>query len=184
MKSKITTLTLLLFSTLGSLISQNAPKHEFRIGMGTALLGTGDMRCLALENEYNYRLNPYFRVGLGIQAGNSENGVFIHSNLRQVGLNLHFSPFKNTGKNDFRIGTGLNYYRVYNVYASSTIYQNGVIIGETIVRGHEKSAGLAINLEYSRMFHSNLSWGIKAYSNPYFNGDIQSGILLKAGLLF
>jgi hypothetical protein len=168
----------------GQLMSQSTARHEFRLGFGPSLLGTGDMRCLAIENEYNYRLNSYFKIAAAVQVGSSENGVFIHSNFRQAGLNLYLSPFKNTGKGDFRIGTGLNYYRAYNVYAGSTTIVNGVIVDETIVRGWEKSAGVAIQMEYSRMVTSALSLGLKAYSNPYFNGDIQSGILLRAGILF
>jgi hypothetical protein len=78
----------------------------------------------------------------------------------------------------------LNYYRVYNVFASSTTIVNGVIVDETLVRGSEKSAGVAIQIEYSRMVTSALSLGLKAYSNPYFNGDIKRGFLLRAGILF
>ena len=174
----------LILIQFGPGISQTLPRHEFRLGFGPSLLGTGDMRCLAIENEYNYRLNSYFKIAAAVQLGSSENGVFIHSNFRQAGLNLYLSPSKNNGKGDFRIGTGLNYYRVYNVFASSTTSVNGVVVDETIVRGWEKSAGAAIQMEYSRMVTSALSLGLKAYSNPYFNGDIQSGILLRAGILF
>lgn len=174
----------LIFIQIGQGLSQTAPRHEFRLGLGPSLLGTGDMRCLAIENEYNYRLNSYFKIGAALQSGNSENGAFIHSNFRQAGIHLYLSPFKNTGEGDFRMGTGLNYYRVYNVYASSTTFVNGVIVDETIVRESEKSAGVTIQMEYSRMVTSVLSLGLKAYSNPYFNGDIQSGILLRAGILF
>ena len=78
----------------------------------------------------------------------------------------------------------MNYYRVYNVFASSTTIVNGVIVDETLVRGSEKSAGVAIQIEYSRMVTSALSLGLKAYSNPYLNGDIKRGLLLRAGILF
>lgn len=168
----------------GGLFSQSLPKNEFRAGVGTALLGTGDMHCLTVENEYNRRLNPYFRLGMALQTGNSENGVYLHSNFRQAGVNLQFSPFKNTGNHDLRFGAGLNMYRGYYIYALETMYVNGIIVDEIIKRDHSNSLGVSISVEFSRMITPSLNWGFKVYTNPYLNGDIQSGLLLRGGVLF
>jgi hypothetical protein len=138
--------------------------------VGTSLLGTGDMHTLMLENELNYFISNSFATSISLGYGRSNYGVFETASFVQGNLNIYFSPFKNNKKNDFRIGTGLSYYNVSDGSERSSDYQT------------RNSVGVNIILEHTYLLTERLRLGVKAFTQPYENGDINSGVLLKMGI--
>lgn len=179
------TKTLLFFAAaLISMTAQGQQKTEkldLRLGSGISLLGSGDMVTFVYENELNYKLNNYLTGATSINFGRSTSGVYENSAFTQGNLNIFLSPFKNNKKSDFRIGTGLTYYSVSDAYETSMSWVNGQLVN--VVYGIETRNSLGINvvIEQSSMITDKLFWGAKLYSQPYFNGDINTGLTFKLG---
>jgi hypothetical protein len=181
MQSKTLLLVTTLFLSLTAKGQEKSEKLDFRIGSGVSLLGSGDMTTFVYENELNYKLNNYLTSAVSINLGRSNYGVYENSAFTQGNLNIFLSPFKNNKKSDFRIGTGLSYYSVSDAYATSRSYENGQLVA--VVYGIEtrNSYGINVIIEKSSMITDKLFWGAKLYSQPYFNGDINTGLTFKLG---
>ena len=149
---------------------------DVRVGTGISILGTGDMLTTVFENELNYKINNYITGGSSINFGNSTNGVHKSSSFVQGNLNLFFSPFKNSVKNDFRIGAGMSYYKINDfkrVSSMNDIYYHN---------SNRISLGYNFIIEDSYTFKNKFIIGAKLYTQPYQNGDINSGFMIKTGL--
>jgi len=155
---------------------------DFRFGVGTSLLGTGDMQTIMFENEANIKWNRYFTLGAGLGYAKSDDGVFEQASFIQLNTNVYISPFKNSRKNDFRVGTGLSWYSVSDVYQSSATYQNGQLIDSEYVFDKRSSIGFNIIIENTYSIGEKFLLGLKLFTQPYQNGDINSGIMLKFGI--
>lgn len=176
-------LTFILFIIVTQLNAQDANKKlDFKFGVGKSLLGTGDMRTINFENEINYKINNYFSSSFTLNFGYSDYGVFKTSTYFQGNLNVFISPFKNNKKNDFRIGTGLSIMNVFDSYYIP--HDDGVVLNQSSAYYFDKrnSSGLNIIIEDTYSFKGKYLIGLKLYSQPYFNGDLNTGILLKIGL--
>ena len=172
-------ITLIAFS-LPVMGQKKTGNLDFRLGAGGSLLGTGDMMAFNYENEINYKLSRYFTWSTSINLGRSNYGVSETASFVQGNLNIFLSPFKNNRRFDFRIGTGLTYYNISDSYASSQRWEEGVLVYQ-----HEfdkrNSFGCNIMIENSYSLTNRLFIGLKLFTQPYFNGDINSGIFLKLG---
>ncbi len=178
-------LFLLLFSGV-SLCTQaqngeNHHKFDMRFGVGVSLLGTGDYVALNFSNELNYRLSRYFTAAVSVQYGRSggqekSRGGFSSSSFVGGNVNLFLSPFTNIQKNDFRLGGGFSYYGVSDVFLPG----KGAISYTA-----EKRASLGFNViaEDTFMVSQRLMLGVKLFMQPYTNGDINSGLLFKLGVV-
>jgi hypothetical protein len=155
---------------------------DFRFGVGTSLLGTGDMQTIIFENEANFKLNRYFTLGAGLAYAKSDDGVFEQASFIQLNTNVYISPFKNSSKNEFRVGTGLSWYSVSDVYQSSATYQNGQLIDSEYEFDKRSSIGFNIIIENTYSIKEKYLLGLKLFTQPYQNGDINSGIMLKFGI--
>jgi hypothetical protein len=166
-----------------SVNAQNVePKFDIRFGVGTSLLGSGDMRTVMFENELNYFINNFFSTSISAGYGRSNSGVFETSSFVQGNLNIYISPFKNSKKNDFRIGTGMSYMNISDSYLESVNYENGIIIDEDYRFDNRNSIGINIILENTYSITDKIMLGLKLFTQPYKNGDINSGLMLKLGL--
>ncbi len=174
-------ITLIVFS-LPVIGQEKVDKLDLRFGAGISLLGTGDMVTFNYENEINYKLNKYLTSSLSINLGRSNYGVFETASFTQGNLNLYLSPFKNNKRFDFRIGTGLTYYGISDAYEQYVEYINGQLVDVDYTFEKRNSFGYNIVIENSYLLTDRFLIGIKLFSQPYFNGDINSGILLKLGL--
>jgi hypothetical protein len=174
-------ITLIVFS-LPVIGQEKADKLDLRLGAGISLLGRGDMRTFNYENEINYTLNNYFSSSLSINLGRSNYGVFEMASFTQGNLNFYLSPFKNNKRFDFRIGTGLTYYGISDSYKHYYEYINGQLVNIDYTFENRISFGYNIVIENSYLLTDRFLIGIKLFSQPYFNGDKNSGILLKLGL--
>ena len=75
---------------------------DIRLGVGSTILGTGDMTTIAFENELNYRISSYFTTALSAGYGRSNDGIYETASYLLGNLNVFPSPYKNIGRNDFR----------------------------------------------------------------------------------
>jgi len=174
-------ITAILFS-LTAKGQEKVGKLDFRIGCGVSLLGSGDMTTFVYENELNYKINNYLTSAVSINLGRSNYGAYKNSAFTQGNLNILLSPFKNNKKSDFRIGTGLTYYTVSDAYITSSSYRNGQVVDVVYNIESRNSYGINVVIENTSRISDKLFWGAKLYTQPYFNGDINTGILLKLGM--
>jgi len=160
----------------------NQKKFDIKFGVGISLLGTGDMTTINFENELNYKISQYFSTSFTLNYGRSNSGVYETSSYFQGNLNIFISPFKNSRKNDFRIGTGFSIMNISDSYYFSQ--DSGAGTGQTSPYNFDKrnSYGFNIIIEDTYSIKDRYLIGLKLFTQPYTNGDINSGILLKCGL--
>lgn len=175
-------LMFLLFSI--PLFAQDETKNfDVRFGVGPTILGTGDMRTITLENELNFSINPYFTTALSANFGRSNRGVYGTASYIQGNLNIFLSPFKNTRRNDFRVGTGVSFNNVSDVRVLSSRSNSQGEVTEIEYGFDERSSyGYNIILEDTYTVKSKYLLGFKVFTQSFFSGDINSGVLLKIGV--
>lgn len=163
---------------------KNNSNIDIRLGAGFSFLGSGDNFTNMLENELNYNLNNYLTISpslaVGITSGHyKESGA----NLVHGAINIFLSPFRNNRFFNFRIGTGVNVYKVFDYTFTKASYDS---FGELVVYEYSfesrKSIGINMLIENTIRINKKLLVGIKLFSTPYKNADINSGILLKFGV--
>lgn len=180
---KIITIGLLICLATYLSAQVNTKKVDLKFGIGTSLQGSGDMTTLSFENELNYKINKYFSISFAIDYGKSDRGVNASTSLVQGNLNIYFSPFKNSGKNNFKIGTGLSAMKVSDFYALSITQENyGVTTGDFVFE-KRNSLGFNIIIENEYILSKKYLIGLKLFTQPYFNGDISTGGFLKFGVI-
>ncbi len=182
MKSKI--LSLLLLVCLIQQVSAQKKRDtlDVRFGVGMSLLGTGDMRTINFENEINNKFSPYFSNSVSLNFGRSNWGVFETASFIQGNLNIYWSPFRNDKRNDFRIGTGLSFYNVSDAYMSFESYSNNQLVDRDYVFENRDSFGFNLIIENTFSVTDRFLLGLKLFSQPYLNNDINSGAMLKFGV--
>ena len=183
MRTKTILLIALIAFSLPVIGQERNSNFDFRLGTGVSLLGSGDMLAFNYENEVNYKMNKYFTSSASISFGKSnsrapEIASFVHGNF-----NIFFSPFKNNRRFDFRVGTGLTYCNISDAHESFRYWINGVLIDVDYEFDRRNSFGCNIIMENSYFLTDRLLMGLKLFTQPCFNGDINSGILLKLGLI-
>jgi hypothetical protein len=181
MRTKTILLITAIFFSLTAKGQGKVGKLDFRVGWGVSLLGTGDMVTVVYENELNYKINNYLTSSLSINLGRSTYGLFETTSFTQGNLNIYLSPFKNNKRTDFRIGTGLTEYSVSDAYIYSQTLINGQWIYTEYQIDTRSTYGLNFVIERSSLITDKLLVGVKLYTQPYFNGDINTGILVKMG---
>jgi len=155
-------------------------KFDIRMGLGSSLIGSGDMITTAFENELNYRVNSHFTISPSIGFAKSNYGVNEIANYTQSNMNLFYSPFRNTKSMDFRVGLGASFIE----YNYSFEYE-----GITLSNGREysryefpveKSFGVNVIVENTVKLSPRMLLGLKAFTQMYF-GNINSGLMVKVG---
>jgi hypothetical protein len=183
MKTKIIICLLAILFSVQAFGQEKVRKLDFRLGAGVSLLGTGDMVTLNFENELNFKLNKYFSTSVSLNLGRSNRGVFETASFTQGNLNVFLSPFKNTGRFDFRLGPGFTYYNISDAYISSQVWKNGVLIDTNYKFDNRNSYGYNLIIEGTFLITERFLLGVKLFTQPYHNGDINSGALVKVGVL-
>lgn len=142
---------------------------DLRFGVGTSLLGTGDMQTLMFENEVNVKLNRFIALGGGIAYAKSDNGVFETASFTQLNTNVYFSPFKNEKRNDFRVGTGLSWYAVSDAHLQFLYYTpNSDVVREEYEFDNRNSFGFNVLLENTYTLSDRYLIGLKAFTPALF----------------
>jgi len=172
-------------SLLAQDIHRETAKRDFRMGTGLSLLGTGDLWAIQVESEVNYKLLPHMAVAGAVTLGSSpflseESTTFV-----QLNANGFLSPFRNDRFIDFRVGGGLSYYVINEMRSRDVWYYDSDILyrfSETSVLRHALGANIII--ETTLQLTENLLLGAKAFTQPYLNGDINTGVMGKIGVRF
>ena len=180
MKIKTIILVTLTLFTLQIKGQEKINKLDLRFGTGISLLGSGDMITFNLENEVNLYLNQYFTNSFSLNFGYSNIGISESSSFIQGNVNIFISPFKNNKQFDFRVGTGLTFYNVTEVYLTNRLTENGYV--DEYVHANRSSKGFNINIENTYMLTDKFSVGLKLFSQLYKNYDTNLGALIKFGL--
>jgi hypothetical protein len=163
--------------------AQDKPKKfDIRFGIGISLLGTGDMTTINFENEINYKFSQYFSTSFSLNFGRSNSGVFETSSYIQGNLNIFVSPFRNNKKNDFRVGSGFSIMNISDSYYFEPDCNVGTEQLSPYHFNRRNSYGFNIIIEDTYSINDRFLIGLKLFTQPYTNGDINSGILLKLGL--
>jgi len=182
MNTKVFILLSAILFSLHAVGQENTNKFDFRLGAGVSLQGTGDMRTFNYENEVNYQLNRYFTSSISINLGRSNYGVFETSSFLQGNLNIFISPFRNNRRFDFRLGTGITYYNVNDAYILYKHWVGGVLVYADYEFDNRNSLGFNIIIENTYLLTDKFLVGLKLFTQPYINSDINSGVMLKLGL--
>jgi hypothetical protein len=140
------------------------------------------MRGVMFENELNFTPNNYLAVGLSVGYGKSDEGVYVLASFIESNANVYLSPFKNNKRNDFRLGAGISYFKVSDSFLFSEEWGGGVLIDADYKFEFRSTYGLNIIVEDTYMITDKFLLGLKIYTQPYFNGDINSGVMLKVGM--
>lgn len=177
-------LFILLICSTKLYAQEDSTRWGFRFGAGPAILGSGDMWALNFENELGYKLNRHISSALSLQFGRSNSGVWETTSFTQGNLNAFYSPFGNNRKNDLRIGGGTSYYGITDVYLTSAYYENNVLIDQDFAIEMRRSWGYNIIIENIYALSNRFDIGIKLFTQSYFNGDMNTGLLFKVGVKF
>jgi hypothetical protein len=183
MKTKLIISLLAILFSVRAFGQENVRKVDVRLGAGLSLLGSGDMVTFNYENELNVKLNKYFSASASINLGRSNKGVYETASFTQGNLNVFLSPFKNTRRFDFRFGPGFTYYNVSDAYMSSQIWEGGVPVQTNYRFENRNSYGYNLTIEGSFLITERFLIGVKFFTQPYHNGDINSGGMLKLGIV-
>ncbi len=155
---------------------------EIHMGIGRALLGSGDVITTQMETELNLKLNKYITLGENVTFGKGGWYDYRFTNYIQINSNVFVSPFKNTGKGDFRLGTGLSYSNVTDVQIiEEQIISNNIKYKRSIV-DNRHTMGVNITIDYNHAVNNRVIIGGRLINQQYLNGDINTGIYLKCGI--
>jgi hypothetical protein len=152
-----------------------------QIGAGLLLAGTGDVVCRQMETELSVKLNNYFTFAGNITFGKSVGSDFDQSAFYQFNTNILVSPFKNSRKNDFRIGTGLSISDVTDVYDTERMFENNQLVYTKAVIDKRTSTGVNFILDYQHQASQRFIVGARLINQQYTNGDINTGFLVRMG---
>ncbi len=176
---RILLLVLPLFG--GNQLLSQPSNFDLRGGMGTYFAGTLDMRGLMLENELNYTLGPKLATSVQVGIGRSNYGVGEMSSFVQTNLTLFLSTFGNYRRNDFRLGAGVGYLNVKDVFLSRLETRNGVVVNTEYTFRQRNDVGVNLVLENTYALSERFLLGVKLFGQGY-GGDGNSGLLLKFGV--
>ena len=180
MKASIFIIAIFLSLTSFSQSSVSS-SFDFRFGVGTSFIGSGDFVTYMIENEVGLNLNRYFATSLSLGYGKSNYGGLDAVSFLQTNLNLFISPFKNVKRNDFRVGLGIAHYKSDYYYRSSVWFIDGEIVDEEYTFESENAFGSSIVLENTYMITSKMMIGVKLFS--ILHGDpTNSGVLVRVGM--
>ncbi len=176
------TFMLIIFMLIINLFAQtDYERFDIRIGIGSSLLGTGDVPTVVLENELNYRMNDFFSASasLSLARGDRENAQF--ASYEQSNLNIFISPFRNNRQHDFRIGTGLTVYKVSDNFLIREDFTQGPEVVRTYEPDQRTSSGFNMIIEHGYHFNQHYLLGTKLFFQRYQNRDTNFGLIFKFG---
>ncbi|MCU0390793.1 MAG: hypothetical protein MUE81_06710 [Thermoflexibacter sp.] len=161
---------------------------DFKIGIGRALLGTGDYGFYRFENEVTKKWTKWFSTSLVLSIGTGYNNQFPirHINTFHADFNLFVSPFGNQRINNFKIGTGFTVMgaNITSSFGRRMIYDEGrkvFITMEDIRSESRRATGVSMIIEDEISVSKRLILGLKILIQPYSNADILSGFVMKFG---
>lgn len=192
MKQLLVSLTFSLFFIFSLVAQETSSKWDFRLGFGQSFLGSGDIWTNMVENELNYKFNRYFATSISLAYAKGEDEgrhaiggeEILHgiSSFWQTNLNIYFSPLQNIRKDDIRIGIGASAYRISDFNANSVVFPLEDESRNIYALERRNAIGGMLLIEYTRTINKKWLIGTRAFTQPYLNGDINSGVLIKFGM--
>ena len=179
---KILTIVLLIAAVQ---LNAQQKKAAFTFGSGILFLDTGDVPAISFENEISYKFNRYVSSSAILSYGRGDNGSYQSTSFIQGNFNVYLSPYHNNKKNNFKLGTGFSIMNVANTHYY--VYDCGNIPHDQLrskIFEKRNSTGFNIIFEDTYSVNDYFLIGLKLFIQPYTNGDINSGITLKAGIVF
>lgn len=163
-------------------LSAFAQNKSIQLGLGASFLGTGDIFAGVFEAELGYKLNPYFSTAFGINSAFGYRNLEQRENTtyQQGNTNVYISPFRNDGKIDLKFGTGVS----VNYVLDKRVDWLSSFAPSPFIYESRFSIGLNMIMETTIALEDNFLFGFKGFIQPYSNGDINSGVLLKIGKTF
>lgn len=169
---KLALIILCVFLVITVKAQEKTSLLEYKAGAGIGFMGSGDVYTLSFENELDYKLNAYFATSATVGIGRSFETKHDKNDYLNGGLTLYVSPFRNDGKNNFRIGLGytfINETRLSRKSANSPDYN--------YFSSNEHAFNFIIGYEYK--YSDRYSIGAKAFTI----GSSRSGGILTGGML-
>ena len=178
----IVIIILFLFSNLAN--AQTRSKLFYSFGSGISLLGHGDLLTLNFENELTYQIGNMFYSSISLNIGRSPFSYFVGtSSFLQGNMNLFIAPWGVQRKNIFKLGFGLTTYYISESPVIRRHYIDGKVV--SIEYGFEKRRSTGFNLIIEDMYSITKKHqiGLKLFIQKYANGDINTGTLVRFGIL-
>lgn len=163
MRKKVAIFAFILIYTLSGNAQEGDRDIDLRAGLSFLKLKEGNVFLAPVELELNAKLSDYFSIAPSVAFNINDKTPSNSEKIFQANLNAFVSPFQNNRRNDFRVGSGLSFYKY----------------SEPAVRS---AFGVNLIIEDSYMINDRFFIGVKAFIQPYFNKQISSGISLKAGI--
>ncbi|MEM6346401.1 MAG: hypothetical protein AAF927_21105 [Bacteroidota bacterium] len=158
-------------SSLWAQVPDNPKKLIGKLSLDYALLGSGDMHTVRMENALEYRVNPYFTPSVSLGIAKSDRGFYISSSMIQANANLFFSPFRNDKPNDFRIGVGFAGMRISDFLESAQYYENGQYSYSDYDFRQENTYGFNLILENNYQVSTHVLVGLRLNYQLFDSGD-------------
>ncbi len=140
------------------------------------------MTTMNFENEISYRISQYFTASFTLNYGRSNSGVYATSSYIQENMNIFVSPFKTNRINDFKTGTGFSIMNISDSYYFEQDCGVGTEQSSPCHFDKRNSSGVNIIIEDTYSIKEKYLIGLKLFTQPYFNGDVNTILLLKFGL--
>lgn len=183
---KLSLIVIVLIISINLMAQVNKHKFDFKFGSGLGFMGSGDVTALCFENELNYKFNHYVSTSVSLGIGRTFQNVYSHNDYLLGSLNLFLSPFKNNGRNNFKIGGGytlINETALYNPDRYNLDYMQG-----NYNAGYyyltRRVDGFSIIVEDEYMINSKFLIGGKIFvTGGRSEGGIVSGGMIKLGVL-
>jgi len=171
-----------LFISIYSSYGQAPSKFRYELGAGISLLGTGDVLALNIENELDYLLSSNIETsvsfvnGRGFVSYDSFSNAFIQGNF-----NLALLPFGNYRSYALKLGVGISYQSFHGVNSLIGGWVNGEFVVNDYSVRNLKQFGYNLIIENAYKLSEKYSISFKIFAQPFRNGDINSGGILKLG---
>ena len=182
-----TFLFLFLLFTLYSVAQtrQYTEGFDLRVGAGKVMVKDDQTTVLTItEAEVNYKMCPFITYNIAGNYATNRNETKQHTSYYQGNANIFLSPFKNNGKMDFRIGTGLSYSHLVTHKAGDIRSLNtNTYIGQTApIFGTRNAFGYNLMVENTFTLGQHLVFGVKAFAQRYKDVQSNQGVILKLGV--
>ncbi len=159
---------------------------EVKVGVGTSLLGTGDVLVAKLEGEAIHQWNRILSgsVAVGIGYGDTQwydpdefSTLFSRDAIVHLDGNAFVSPFGNDKLYQLKLGTGPSVMYVRD--ESYRDYTGFIWRRESLEQRF--SLGASMIVEQEVRLRQSYTAGLKAMFQAYLNGDVSPTLLVKMG---
>ncbi len=172
-------LVFLILSISLNLSAQQNQKQSISFGTGISYTGSGDITYANFELEGAYKLNIFFSSSASYTFGkrNDIGGWYKDFKAQALNVNLFYSPFENTKKNDLKVGGGVSYADFNTSYWQT--FSGGIY--SDLIEEKSKTLGFNFIFENAYLLSKSVILVGKLQGQSYSNGDIIWSAFIKLG---